>query len=87
MQPKQEKELHRVVEGDNSKDKIGVHVEDSEGAEAHPIGQPGLVVLDICVGLQCLQTLKEGIEAADHQNNLIVVGPGEELIKLPDEDE
>ena len=58
------------VEGDYIQDPAYVHVDNSERSIAHPVSQPGLVVLHVCVRLERLYTLKRWVSDAHYQGDL-----------------
>ena len=51
LEPDQEEKLHRVIEWNDVENPADVHICHSETPIAHPVGEPGWVILRICVGL------------------------------------
>ena len=83
LEPNEQHELEREVERNNFEDPADVHVGHGEAPVTHPVGQPCLVIFEVRVSLQSLDTLEEGVYCADKQSDLCRQLPSD---SLPDQD-
>lgn len=75
LEPDKEEKFQEVVEGDDREDPADVHVSHVEDSIAHPVGQPGLVVLNRSVSLQGLNTLKDRVGSPNDDCDFIRKAP------------
>lgn len=60
LKPKKEGHLEEEIEGNEGEDESSVAVDDRDGAEDNPVGEP-LFIITIVIGLKSKETLESGV--------------------------